>query len=193
MTEAGLDPSNNRWDLIFDFTEYDESGNKLSNFHVIDPSEFSIVTKEVEGDETAPSSIPVPQKYGGSLPDNDPSQRQVHEGMSEFKIGTSIADAQKQYEAAQVDKNMEEEVKVDEEEQMDWMTSQPTEGHGDQNTDFGVFGHGGDMSGFGESSIDHNAPPSQISDANLFEAQPADDLDDEERELLRKVELEKQD
>lgn len=73
MAEAHLDPNNNRWDLIFDFTEYDEAGNKKENFHVIEPSDFSIVTKEVEGDDTPASSIPVPQKYGGSLPDNDPS------------------------------------------------------------------------------------------------------------------------
>jgi hypothetical protein len=37
----------NKWELIFDFTK-DESGQKL-NFSLLDPSQFQIVSKSIEG------------------------------------------------------------------------------------------------------------------------------------------------
>jgi len=95
MEAAELKPEQNRWDLVFDFTEEDGEGNKIDNFHTLDPSEFSIVTKTVEGFDTEPSQIPLPKKYGGELEDNDQSMRGAHglEGMSEFKVGTTAAEA----------------------------------------------------------------------------------------------------
>jgi hypothetical protein len=42
----------NKWELIFDFTT-DESGQK-KNFAHLDPSEFKIVEKAVEGIEAKP-------------------------------------------------------------------------------------------------------------------------------------------
>jgi hypothetical protein len=37
----------NKWELIFDFTK-DESGQKL-NFSLLDPAQFQIVSKSIEG------------------------------------------------------------------------------------------------------------------------------------------------
>ena len=59
----------NKWDLIFDFTK-DESGKKL-NYSFVDPSEFHIITKTIEGIEGEPVTVfPYPQRYGGTLPDD---------------------------------------------------------------------------------------------------------------------------
>ena len=59
----------NKWDLIFDFTK-DESGAS-KHYNLLDPSEFHIITKEVEGVEAKPvMPFPYPQKYGGSLADD---------------------------------------------------------------------------------------------------------------------------
>lgn len=101
MADAQLDPNDNKWDLVFDFTAEDADGNKLENSKLLDPSQFSIVTKEIEGFDEPASQIPVPQKYGGSLADNDLSQRQQHEGMMEFGFGTSASEAQQQFEQAE--------------------------------------------------------------------------------------------
>lgn len=100
MHEAGLDPNHNRWDVIFDFTEKEVDGVKVSNFSTLDPSQFSIHSIQVEGDETEPSQLPVPQKYGGTLADNDLSSQQ-HHGMAEFSIFTSAQEAQKKFEEMQ--------------------------------------------------------------------------------------------
>jgi hypothetical protein len=76
MEEAGLPADTNRWDLVFDFTNTDSEGNKLANFSTLDPAEFSIQAIEVDGFESvSPTALPVPQKYGGEMTDNDPSQR----------------------------------------------------------------------------------------------------------------------
>lgn len=95
MEAAELKPEENKWDLVFDFTETDEAGNKIENFHTLDPAEFAIVTKTVEGFDAEPSQIPVPKKYGGEMEDNDLNLRGAHglDGMSEFKLGTTAADA----------------------------------------------------------------------------------------------------
>lgn len=101
MAEASLDPNDNKWDLVFDFTSEDADGNKLNNSKLLDPSEFSIVTKEVEGFDEPASQIPVPQKYGGTLTDNDLEAHQKHDGMMEFGFGTSATEAQEQFDQAE--------------------------------------------------------------------------------------------
>lgn len=97
MSDAGLMPENNRWDMVFDFNVEDKEGNKLENFTMLDPSSFSIVNLEVEGETIAPSQIAVPMRYGGTLPDNEIAVK-ADSGLQEFDIHTSAADAQKQYE-----------------------------------------------------------------------------------------------
>lgn len=65
---VGFDVTANKWDLIFDFTKDDA---KL-NYEFLDPSEFSIVTKELHDLEGSPAPVApfaVPQKYGGILDD----------------------------------------------------------------------------------------------------------------------------
>ena len=59
----------NKWDLIFDFTK-DESGQK-SNFQILDPSQFQIFSKSVNGIDDKPvTAFPYPQKYGGTISDD---------------------------------------------------------------------------------------------------------------------------
>lgn len=66
--DAELDPQDNRWDLIFDFTEKNAEGEKESHFHTLKPEEFNIVTQAIEGfEDVDPSSIPVPQSYASNL------------------------------------------------------------------------------------------------------------------------------
>ncbi len=71
MHEAELDPYHNRWDVIFDFTEKEVEGVKISNFKTLDPSLFEVHNIPIEGIEHPPSKLPLPQKYGGELEDND--------------------------------------------------------------------------------------------------------------------------
>lgn len=57
----------NKWDLIFDFTKDD---SKL-NYEFLDPSEFRIITKELEGFEERPvAPFAYPEKYGGNIADD---------------------------------------------------------------------------------------------------------------------------
>jgi hypothetical protein len=49
---VGFDISINKWELIFDFTK-DDSG-KTSNFTLLDPAEFKIIEKTVEGLDKKP-------------------------------------------------------------------------------------------------------------------------------------------
>jgi hypothetical protein len=92
--QVGFDPQMNKWDLIFDFTTKDSG----KNYEFLDPSEFSMVTKTLEGDYPAPiAPFPTPQRYGGTLLD-DANQRAVpqhDDGMMAFSIHTSAKDAAK--------------------------------------------------------------------------------------------------
>ena len=66
---VGFDVTQNKWDLIFDFTKDDA---KL-NYSFLDPSEFYTVTKEVGDLEGSPSPVApfaLPKKYGGKLADD---------------------------------------------------------------------------------------------------------------------------
>ena len=105
------DLDNNRWDLVFDFTETDENGQKVDHFKTLDPALFSIESQEIEGDDTPPSQLPLPESYGGQLADHTTADKQEHTGMSEFTIGTSIADAKKEFDDQQ---DLEEELTAEE-------------------------------------------------------------------------------
>ena len=57
----------NKFDLIFDFTKNDQ---KL-NYSFVDPADFKIIEKSVEGLKQKPVLVfPLPQRYGGTIPDD---------------------------------------------------------------------------------------------------------------------------
>ena len=90
---VGFDTTVNKWDLIFDFTK----GETKDNYQFLDPSQFKIITKEIEGFEEKPVLVfPYPQKYGGSLADDaNEGLANYNEGMLAFSITTSANDAAK--------------------------------------------------------------------------------------------------
>lgn len=47
---VGFDTTVNKWDLIFDFTK----GETKDNYKFLEPSQFKIITKEIEGFEERP-------------------------------------------------------------------------------------------------------------------------------------------
>ncbi len=71
MEAAGLPRYNNRWNVVFDFTEHFEEGVKIENYSCLPPQEFTIEIVQIEGEEREAVSLPQPQAYGGELPDND--------------------------------------------------------------------------------------------------------------------------
>ena len=99
---AGLNPDVNKWDQIFDFTTKDQG----LNYQVMDPSQWAIMQKEIEGESQPVVAFGYPKKYGGTLPDNeDVSQKQnaasLDGGMGSFAIGTSQQEAEKMMEQQQ--------------------------------------------------------------------------------------------
>ena len=91
---SGLNSDENKWDLIYDFTDTNPDGDKQIHFNILDPSEFSIIEKRVEGMEANPvQCFPLPQKYGGTAQDNDPNVKS-DEMVFDIKT-TTAADAQK--------------------------------------------------------------------------------------------------
>jgi len=60
MNEAELDPYHNRWDVIFDFTEKEVEGVKISNFKTLDPAQFEIHQIPIEGIDHPFSKLPLP-------------------------------------------------------------------------------------------------------------------------------------
>lgn len=81
--EAGV----NNWDKVFNFTDTNETGEKLVHHKLLEPSEFQIIDKPVEGfDQPLVNPFAVPQRYGGTAPDNDLTQ---HEGDGTFDIRTT--------------------------------------------------------------------------------------------------------
>ena len=97
--QVGFDTTVNKWDLIFDFNKED---NK-QNFSFLDPSEFKIISKEIEGVDEQPVVVfPFPQKYGGSLADDANAGLANHnDGLMAFSITTSAADAAKKVQEAE--------------------------------------------------------------------------------------------
>lgn len=90
--QVGFDPAANKWDLIFDFTSK-ESGK---NYEFLEPSEFSIIEKELEGYDKPQTVFPYPEKYGGTLAnDQNQNAREADDGMMAFSIHTSAQEAAK--------------------------------------------------------------------------------------------------
>lgn len=83
----------NKWDLIFDFT----TSEKKLNYELMDPAEFRMITKEIEGIEAKPVQVfPYPQKYGGTMADDANKQESKHQDdMMAFSIGVSAKEAEK--------------------------------------------------------------------------------------------------
>ena len=98
VQESGLDVSENKWDLVFDFTDTNDQGEKLTNYKILDISEFQVISKMVDGlDEEPVQAIPIPMKYGGTGKDNDPNENKL-EGQTFDIRTTTAADAEKIYE-----------------------------------------------------------------------------------------------
>ena len=111
--QVGFDTSNqnpivthigvNKWEQIFDFTK-DDSGRKM-NFELLDPSEFKMISKSVDGIVEQPvKAFPYPARYGGTVADDaNFGEHKNDNNMMAFSIHTSQADAQKQVEVHEVE------------------------------------------------------------------------------------------
>ena len=86
--------NDNRWNLIFDFTENKDGS---LNFSEIDPSQWSFKAMPVPDMELCNDIVfPYMQKYGGVLDDNINEGKQEHNaGLLGFKMGTSPEEALK--------------------------------------------------------------------------------------------------
>ena len=75
--------------MIFDFTK-DESGKK-KNFQFLDPSEFKIIEKEVDGMDAKPVlAFPYPQRYGGTIADDaNAAYEKKEDNMQSFGFNTT--------------------------------------------------------------------------------------------------------
>ncbi|CAK66950.1 unnamed protein product (macronuclear) [Paramecium tetraurelia] len=61
--KAKLDPANNKWSQVFDFTPNAEA----SNWTLLHPSQFHLVSKSFEGlEEPEQCPVPIPTTYGGT-------------------------------------------------------------------------------------------------------------------------------
>ena len=80
----------NKWELIFDFTK-DESGKKL-NFELLDPSEFKLIEKSIEGFDEKPVFVfPYPERYGGTVDDNAIHlNEKKDDNLFSFGVGVSM-------------------------------------------------------------------------------------------------------
>ena len=77
---------------MFDFTEDEETGRLHYKF--IDPKDWKIVKKEVEGVAPGEPVLGYPVRYGGSIPDNA-NEGKAERKKGEFSMKTSKADAEK--------------------------------------------------------------------------------------------------
>lgn len=95
---CGISTHENKWNLIFDFSDTNSSGQKEQHHGLLDPKEFKAIEKFVEGMDDYPvNPFAIPKSYGGDAEDFDPSQKQ-HNGETFDIRTTSAADAQKIYE-----------------------------------------------------------------------------------------------
>ena len=83
---ADLNPNENKWELVFDFTEKSES-----NFSVIPPSEWKTETLKIPDDDSPPEMVfDYPKRYGGNLSDEPPESSAEHNAFG-IKTGASAA------------------------------------------------------------------------------------------------------
>lgn len=101
LAACELSPEENKWDLIFDFTDTNEAGNKIVHHQLLDPSQFQQLEKPVDGFEDAcVNPFPIPQRYGGTGADNDLNAARPEGETFDIRT-TSKEDAQKIYEQHQ--------------------------------------------------------------------------------------------
>lgn len=93
--QANLDPTVNKWDLIFDFSttahnDNDDNDNKKRNYEFLDPAEFKLIEKELEGYDKPQVVFPYPERYGGTMAENErPKEQPNDDGMMAFGINVS--------------------------------------------------------------------------------------------------------
>lgn len=123
--------------MIFDFTKDEQ---KL-NYSFVDPVDFHIVTKSIEGVEEKPVHVfPFPQRYGGTLPDDaNASNEKKDDNMMAFGFDVNQQEAQKI--AEQKEKQMDEEFHI-EEQPYNAYQQQVDEGN-NNNDDFDLFAAAG--------------------------------------------------
>jgi len=81
--------------MFYDFTEDEVTGKK--NFHPIEPAEFKILEKPIEGIAQKPTLVfPYPQRYGGTLDDHIVFENK-EEGMKAFDIKTTTSAQVEEY------------------------------------------------------------------------------------------------
>jgi len=89
---AGLDPNENKWELLFDF-----SASNAANFEVMDASEFKLEHKISPGYENRTDKAEVvfgfPQRYGGQLSNDKPVSSAMNNNLSAFDIKTGLSSA----------------------------------------------------------------------------------------------------
>jgi hypothetical protein len=71
---AGLNPTVNKWELVFDFSHKGED-----NFKVLPPSEFSTRIESIEGFEEGEIVFDYPMRYGGTQSDSKPESSAEHD------------------------------------------------------------------------------------------------------------------
>ena len=93
---AELDPYENKWELVFDFTNKGEA-----NYEVIPPSEWKTETITIPDDDSPPEMcFDYPKRYGGNLSD-EPPKSSAEDGAFDIAKGKSAAEQKFQaYEAA---------------------------------------------------------------------------------------------
>jgi hypothetical protein len=85
----------NKWEMFYDFTEDEVTGKK--NFHLMEPTEFKILEKPIQGMQQKPTLVfPYPQRYGGTIDDHITFENK-EEGMKSFNIKTTSASQVEEY------------------------------------------------------------------------------------------------
>jgi hypothetical protein len=85
--------------LIFDFTSKDAG----KNFEILDPTQFQLVSKEIEGIDAKPVfPFALPKRYGGTIEDDvlasNAKEHDAHSDMKSFGFNVSQQEAQKHFE-----------------------------------------------------------------------------------------------
>lgn len=87
---AGLDPKENKWELLFDF-----SSSQAANFEVMDASEFKLEHKIAPGYEDRTDQPEIvfgfPKRYGGQLSNDKPVSSAMNDNLSAFDIKTGLS------------------------------------------------------------------------------------------------------
>lgn len=92
---VGFNVEENKWDLVFDFTDTNESGEKITHFKMLEPAKYQLKEQTVEDMDDQPEfPFSIPQRYGGNAKDNDLTRKEPEGEVFDIRT-TSAADAQK--------------------------------------------------------------------------------------------------